>query len=100
MEVRQWARYIVVVERIMSILNKTSRRTVSAVVNLKVAGEAAPGKTRAAQAVKMSGSCNPLGEPPAIRVVPPVARRGRLSLKQIKHAVAVALRGQTFEADA
>lgn len=32
--------------------------------------------------------------------VPAVARRGRLSLQQIKHAVETALRGQTFEADA
>jgi hypothetical protein len=32
--------------------------------------------------------------------VPAVARRGRLTLQQIKHAVDTALRGQTFEADA
>jgi hypothetical protein len=32
--------------------------------------------------------------------VPAVARRGRLTLRQIKHAVDTALRGQTFEADA
>jgi hypothetical protein len=32
--------------------------------------------------------------------VPAVARRGRLTLQQIKHAVETALRGQTFEADA
>lgn len=32
--------------------------------------------------------------------VPAVARRGRLTLQQIKHAVRTALRGQTFEADA
>jgi hypothetical protein len=32
--------------------------------------------------------------------VPAVARRGRLTLQQIRHAVATALRGQTFEADA
>lgn len=32
--------------------------------------------------------------------VPAVARRGRLSLQQIKQAVETALRGQTFEADA
>ena len=31
---------------------------------------------------------------------PAVARRGRLTLQQIKHAVDTALRGQTFEADA
>jgi hypothetical protein len=84
----------------MSTLKKTSRRTVPAVVKLEVDGKAAPAKTRATQAVKISGSGKPLGGPPVMRVVPPVARRGRLSLKQIKHAVAVALRGQTFEADA
>ena len=32
--------------------------------------------------------------------VPAVARRGRLTLQQIKHAVDTALRGQIFEADA
>lgn len=32
--------------------------------------------------------------------VPAVARRGRLTLQQIKRAVDTALRGQTFEADA
>ena len=32
--------------------------------------------------------------------VPAVARRGRLTLQQIKHAVDTALRGKTFEADA
>jgi hypothetical protein len=32
--------------------------------------------------------------------VPAVARRGRLTLQQIKHAVDAALRGQTFKADA
>jgi hypothetical protein len=32
--------------------------------------------------------------------VPAVARRGRLTLQQIKHAVDTALRGQTFKADA
>jgi hypothetical protein len=32
--------------------------------------------------------------------VPAVARGGRLTLQQIKHAVDTALRGQTFEADA
>ena len=32
--------------------------------------------------------------------VPAVARRGRLTLQQVKHAVDTALRGQTFEADA
>jgi len=32
--------------------------------------------------------------------VPAVARRGRLTLRQIRHAVETALRGQTFEADA
>jgi hypothetical protein len=32
--------------------------------------------------------------------VPAVARRGQLTLQQIKHAVDAALRGQTFEADA
>ena len=32
--------------------------------------------------------------------VPAVARRGQLTLQQIKHAVNTALRGQTFEADA
>jgi hypothetical protein len=32
--------------------------------------------------------------------VPAVARRGRLTSQQIKHAVETALRGQTFEADA
>jgi len=32
--------------------------------------------------------------------VPAVARRGRLTLRQIKHAVDTALRGQIFEADA
>lgn len=32
--------------------------------------------------------------------VPAVARRGRLTLQQIRRAVDTALRGQTFEADA
>lgn len=32
--------------------------------------------------------------------VPAVARRGELTLQQVKHAVDTALRGQTFEADA
>ena len=32
--------------------------------------------------------------------VPAVVRRGRLTLRQIWHAVETALRGQTFEADA
>jgi hypothetical protein len=32
--------------------------------------------------------------------VPAVARRGRLRVQQIKHAVDTALRGQAFEADA
>ena len=32
--------------------------------------------------------------------VPAVARRGRLTLQQFKHAVDTALRGQTFEAGA
>lgn len=32
--------------------------------------------------------------------VPAVVRRGRLTAQQVRHAVDVALRGQTFEADA
>jgi hypothetical protein len=40
------------------------------------------------------------GKTTKVAAVPAVARRGRLTLQQIKHAVDTALRGQTFEADA
>jgi len=41
-----------------------------------------------------------LGKTSRAAQVPAVARRGRLTLQQIKHAVDTALSGQTFEADA
>lgn len=46
---------------------------------------------------------NKTGEPvrtTGTKHVPAVVRRGRLTLRQIRHAVETALRGQTFEADA
>jgi hypothetical protein len=84
----------------MSTLKKPSRRTMPAMLKAKVAGTAAPAKALAGRAGNKSASVKQVGGTPSMRVVPPVARRGRLSLQQIKHAVAVALRGQTFEADA
>ncbi len=84
----------------MSTLKKPSRRTMPAMLKVKGAGAAAPAKAVAGRAGNTSGSGKHVGGAPSMRVVPPVVRRGRLSLQQIKHAVAVALRGQTFEADA
>ena len=52
----------------------------------------------------MQPPARPVGQPASppgkTARVPAVARRGRLTLQQIKHAVDTALRGQTFEADA
>jgi hypothetical protein len=52
----------------------------------------------------MQPPARPVGQKPGKATktaeVPAVARRGRLTLQQIKHAVDTALRGQTFEADA
>ena len=51
----------------------------------------------------MQPPAKPVGQPRKtgkVAQVPAVARRGRLTLQQIKRAVDTALRGQTFEADA
>lgn len=71
---------------------------------LNPAGRSDRPMTRNSSHRALQAPAKPVGQraskPGKTAPVPAVARRGRLTLQQIKRAVGTALRGQTFEADA